>query len=179
MLSDYAERNCKALRQWLDSDPAAYDWSSSFKFVVQELEGKDEEEVKKRQDLVRKLVKAVVHCDITQEPPIQSDYDQLYDVVICCLVLEGTASISEEYAANFQRLGKLVKRGGSILIYGIENTSGYYTIGDSKFPNIHVTAESAKKVVEDSGFTDVNVELLHPSKEQHRVYRFIQAIRSQ
>ena len=177
ILSDYTEKNCELLQKWLSEDSDAFDWLPHFQFVVQELEGKDEEEVKKRQDLVRKLVKAVVHCDITQEPPIQSDYDQLYDVVICCLVLEGATHSSEEYAAGISRLGKLVKKGGFLFMYGVENAAGYYTIGDLKLPNVCVSAEFVKKAAEDSGFSEVFIEKLYSHEEQTRIYRFLKAVK--
>ena len=115
VLSDFVDKNCKALHQWLNRDPAAYDWWNYFSFVVQELEGKEEEEVKERQEQVRQLVKAVVHCDITKDPPIQRGFDQLYDVVISSLVMEASAHNHEEYVSNTHRLSKLVKPGGLIL----------------------------------------------------------------
>ena len=107
VLSDYMDKNRKALQQWLDGDPSALDWSPYFTFVVRDLEGKGEQEVAERQELVRKLVKAVVHCDITQDPPIERGYDQLYDVVISSLVLEGASDTVDEYASNASKLGQL------------------------------------------------------------------------
>ena len=133
ILAEYTEQSRKYLHQWLNGDETVFDWSTHSKFVVQELEGKSEKEVKERQDLVRKLVKAVVHCDITQEPPIEPGYDNVYDVVICSLVFEGTAHDSKEYAAYIARVGNLVKNGGTFLIYGVENPFGYYMVGDLKF----------------------------------------------
>ena len=174
ILAEYTEQNRKTMQQWINGDPTSFDWSTYFKFVVQELEGKSEKEVKERQDLVRKLVKAVVHCDITQEPPIESGYDDAYDVVVCSLVFEGTAQDSEEYAANIARVGKLVKSGGSFFIYGVDNPLRYYMVGNHKFPNVHVTAESAKKVVEDAGFTEVRVDKFF-SQNNDMIYRFINA----
>ena len=175
ILAEYTEQNRKNLQEWLNGDATAFDWSTYFKFVVQELEGKSEKEMKERQDVIRKLVKAVVPCDITQEPPIKPGYDTVYDVVICCLMLEGTADDIKEYAANIARVGKLVKSGGTILIYGLENPLGYYMVGDFKFPNVHVTAESAMKAVEDAGFTEVQVDKFFPSNEKDKIFRFIKA----
>ena len=39
VLSDYLDKNRKALQQWLDGDCAAFDWSPHFRFVVRDLEG--------------------------------------------------------------------------------------------------------------------------------------------
>ena len=176
VLSDYMDINCKFLRQWLDGDSAAFDWSPHFRFVVQQLEGKGEREVKERQEQVRKLVKAVVHCDLTQDPPIESGYDKLYDVVLCTLVMEGAARSHEEYVSNALRLGRLVKPGGLLLMYGIENRLGYYTVADHKYRNLHVTAEFAMITLKDAGFCDLTVDKLLPSDEEN-VFMFIKGLR--
>ena len=34
VLSDYVEKNCEVLRQWLERDPASFDWLPSFKFKI-------------------------------------------------------------------------------------------------------------------------------------------------
>ena len=71
---EYTEANRAALLQWLNNDPDAFDWTHVFKHVVVDLEGKSEEEVPARAELVRKVVKAVVPCDATRDPPIPPQY---------------------------------------------------------------------------------------------------------
>ena len=154
MLADYADANRKALRRWLDGDSALFDWS---RYVVCDLEGEEEKEVWERQAQVRKLVKAVAHCDLTRDPPIERDYDQLYDVVICSLVF---AQSLDEYRMYAARLGKLVKPGGTILISAVENRAGYYIVDGKKFKDIHVTTDFALAEMQDSTIS-VSVHL-HP-----------------
>ena len=178
ILSDYLDKNRKALQQWLDGDSAALDWSPHFKFVVRDLEGKGEQEVVERQELVRKLVKAVVHCDITLDPPIERDYDQLYDVVIVSLVFEGTSDSIEEYASNASKLGKLVKPGGLILIYGVENKRGFYVVGDRKLPSLHATPEFAMQTLKDSGFSNFTLDKLLPSDYPDAYFWFMKCTRN-
>ena len=59
--SSYTEANRAALLQWLNNDPNAFDWTHIIKHVVVNLEGKSEEEVPIQAELVRKVIKAVVH----------------------------------------------------------------------------------------------------------------------
>ena len=92
--------------------PCALDWSAYIKYVVRVLEKKPDSEVKRRVEEVRELVKGIVHCDITQDPPIEPGYEGSYDVVVCSLVMEGT---DEEYYANIARFGRLVKPGGKVI----------------------------------------------------------------
>ena len=84
--------------------------------MVQELEGKGENEVKERHERVHKLVKDVVDCDIRRDPPIQRGYDQPYDVVMCSLVIGNASKDYDEYCSHVTRLGKLVTPGGTLLI---------------------------------------------------------------
>ena len=50
-------------------------------------------------------MKGIVHCDITQDPPIEPGYEGSYDIVVCSLVMEGASDTDEEYYANIARLG--------------------------------------------------------------------------
>ena len=161
VLCDYSESNRKALRRWLDKEPDAYDWSSYFSYVVQELEGKGPEEVEKRQDLVRQLVKAVVHCDITQDPPIEKGYDRQYDVVMTSLCLSVSSRTPEDFRNGIARLGKLVKPGGMLMVYDSERESvqqRLYRVGEAEFLQLDVTQDFAKTALIEAGFTDVAVQ---------------------
>ena len=70
VLSEYTDSNRKELLQWLQSDPKAHDWTPFLKHVVADLEGKSEEEVPVRPELMHKVIKAVVPCDVNHNPPI-------------------------------------------------------------------------------------------------------------
>ena len=179
VLADYSANNRKALRQWLDGDAAAFDWTPHVTYAVRKLEGgADEGAVERRQERVRQLVKDVVHCDIMQDPPIANGYDQQYDVVISSLVMEGTSSTNDEYFSNMARLGKLVKPGGMLLYYGVENKQGYYLIGDNQLPNFHATVECALNGLKAAGFRDLSVEIFEPSRNTSCVFRFIKGRRN-
>ena len=178
VLSDYTNQNRSALQQWLDGDSAAFDWAPHFTFVVRDLEGKGEQEVAERQDLVRKLVKAVVHCDITQDPPIERGYDQMYDVVISSLVLEDASQNLDEYASNASKLSKLVKPGGLILIYGVENKLCYYKVGNRKFPDVYITPEFAVQAFKDAGFYNISLDKLLPSDFPNKYFWFMKCTRN-
>ena len=51
----------------------------------------------KRQTLVRNLVKAVVKCDFTQDPPIEPGYEQPYDVVMSSFCIGSVIKSNDEY----------------------------------------------------------------------------------
>ena len=174
VMSDYSDANLQALRLWLHRDTAAFDWSPHFSFVVKELEGKGEEEVVERQEQVRKLVKAVVHCDLTQDPPIDRGYDKLYDVVISSLVVENVANNYDEYKLLISRQGRLVKPGGLLLLYGVENGE-FYKVGDFTFKGFPVTSEMAMNAMKNAGFDHLSVDKFSytlPTKE-YKTFMFV------
>ena len=101
ILFDYSPNNRSFLRKLLNSDNRAFDWTPHFNLFVGKLEGKEEEAVAESEEQLRAAVKAVVQCDMTQDPPILDGYDQLYDVVISSLVLDiaQTTNLLLSYAA--------------------------------------------------------------------------------
>ena len=116
VLSEYTEANRAMLLQWLNNDPNAFDWTQIFKHVV-DLEGKTEEEVPIRAELVLKVVKAVVPCDANQDPPIPTEYVAQYDIVTDFLCLVSACAMREDYTAALVRLHALLKTGGKIVLY--------------------------------------------------------------
>ena len=148
---------------------------SLFRYVVEDLEGKDDHRERERH--ARKLVKAVVHCDITQDPPIEQGYDKPYDIVICSLVLEGASSTKEEYRSNAARLAKLVKPGGVLLYYSIENKNGFYKFGNECLPNVHMCNVCMLNALKDAGFTDAVLNMA-PTKDNKRLFRFVRCTRN-
>ena len=159
--AEYTESNRKMLRQWLEKDSDAYDWSPYFSHVVQVLEEKAAKEVEARQNLVRQLVKDVVCCDILQDPPIQSGYNKQYDVVMSSFCICSATRTEEEFLQAYKRLGKLVKPGGVLMTSGIETEecdTGAYYVGNARFLSFGVTREFRVKVIREAGFTDISIE---------------------
>lgn len=184
VLSDYAEINRTALRQWIDGESTSLDfWSPHFNFVVRELEGKDECEVKGRQEQVRKLVKAVVHCDVTRDPPIERGYEQPYDVVISSLVLEAVSQNNNEYEAHVNRLSNLVKPGGLILLNTLDRQEDdFYMVGDKKFKCFIASADFKMCALEKAGFAEIEVvskyEWQDDATDENKCYTFLKGMKS-
>jgi hypothetical protein len=114
VLAEYGEKCRSALQDWLDRSPSAWDWTPHIKYVVCDLEGKDENQVQKREDDLRKAVKAIVPCDITQDPPIAKGYEEPYDVVMSMLCIENGCLTRQEYKDAVKRIATLVKSDGTL-----------------------------------------------------------------
>ena len=158
VLSEYTEANRSALLQWLNNDPNAFDWTHIFKHIVVDLEGKTEEEVPIRAELVRKVVKAVVPCDVNQDPPIPPQYENHYDIVTDFLCLVTACATREDYTAALVRLHALLKSGGKIVLYTPETntpTPFSYPVGPHKFFDLPLTTDVILKSLEQAGFCEI------------------------
>ena len=162
VLSEYTEENRKELLQWLQSDPKAHDWTPFLKCVVVGLEGKSEEEVPVRAELMRKVIKAVVPCDVNSDPPIPMQYVDQYDVVTAFLCLMSACSTREDYMAALVKMSALLKPGGKIVLYTAERKESYssnssYRVGSQKFFDLQLSIEFITKSLEHAGFCDVKI----------------------
>ena len=161
ILSEYTEANRSTLLQWLNSDPNAFDCTHVFKHVVVDLEGKPAKEIQTRADLVRKVVKAVVPCDVTQDPPIPTEYVDEYDIVTEFLCLTAACATKEDYKAALVRLHALLKSGGKIVLYTVHckdaPTNASYSVGPHNFFELRISEDFIFKSLEEAGFCDVKV----------------------
>ena len=166
VLSEYVEANRAALLQWLNNDPNAFDWTHIIKHVVVNLEGKSEEEVQERAELVRKVIKAVVHCDVNHDPPIPPSYVGQYDIVTAFLCLTAACTTSEDYMAALVRLHALLKSGGKVVLLNTDRreqdtpTQTSYPVGSHEFFELRLSRDLISKSLEQAGFHDINVTVL-------------------
>ena len=167
VLSEYTEANRSTLLQWLNNDPNVFDWTHVFKHVVVDLESKTEEEVPIRAELVRKVVKAVVPCDVNQDPPIPTEYVDEYDIVTEFLCLTAACTTKEDYKAALVRLHALLKSGGKIVLYTVHckdaPTQASYPVGSHTFFDLQISEDFILKSLEQAGFCDVKV--MAPTRE--------------
>jgi nicotinamide N-methyltransferase len=133
------------------------------------LEGKGKDAAEERQMEMRKTIKAVVHCDIFDENPIEKGYEGPYDVVMSNLCLDGACKTIDEFKTGLRKLACLLKPGGRITMYvdavgdpGNVGTNYSYGVGDSdggmeRFNFLGFTRESLTALLESAGFTDVYI----------------------
>ena len=167
VLAEYGTKCRSALNEWLNRSPTAWDWSPYIKYVVQNVEGKDETEATEREESLRKAIKAVVACDITKDPPIAEGHEGPYDVVMSMLCIENGCLTQEEYKAAVKRIATLVKRGGSLLLYSSvrnrgehDQTPGYYYVGETKHIQVALPLKFVLKTLEENGFTVAKTNVL-------------------
>ena len=167
VLAEYAGKCRDAIQKWLDRDPSAWDWSLYIKHVVQTLQGKGEHEVTEREESLRKAIKAIVPCDITQEPPIAKGFEGPYDVVMSMLCIENGCNTREDYKAAVRRISTFIKTKGTLILYSSVRDKeglGYYHVGKSKVFQVALPLQFVLTTLEENGFTSIIPNML-PERE--------------
>ena len=167
VFADYSKANRDMLKKWLDNEPGCPDYTPIFKYVVQGIEGLEHEDiidvaVSQRQDDLRSLVKAVVHCDITQDTPIEPGYEGPYDVIYSGLCLSVAATSVQEYSNNIKRLTKLLKPSGKLVINSTEarhlhDTTYTYYVKEAKFQSFSITLDALTRALKENGYDDIKI----------------------
>ena len=177
VLAEYSEKCRNALQDWLDRSPSAWDWTPYVQYVVCDLEGKDESEVQKREEDLRKAIKAIVPCDITQDPPISKGYEGPYDVVMSMLCIENACMTRQDYRAAVKEIATLVKRGGNLLLYSAvrnrddnDNTPGYYYVSEQRHVQVALPLQFVIATLRESGFAVMDMKML-PEEESDALCR--------
>ena len=133
-------------------------------------------EVLKREESLRKAIKAVVPCDITSDPPIAKDFEGPYDVVMSMLCIENGCLTQEEYKTAIKRISTLVKRGGNLLLYSSvrnrgasDQTPGYYYVGKIRYIQVALPLQFVQTTLKDNGFEIIKTNML-PEEESVAIY---------
>ena len=164
VFAEYTEKNRSAVQRWLDKDSSAWNWSPYFKHIVVTLEGQSEHEAVEREKYLRSITRAVVPCDVTQDPPIVIGFEGPYDVVISSLSIEAGCPTLEDYKIAVRRVSNLLKSGGSLLLYSVirNDTSkpGSYRVGSECFTEIPLTLEFIHATLKEAALEVVTTKYL-------------------
>ena len=169
VLAEYLEQNRDQVKKWLIGDKSSFNWTPYIEYLVRTLEGHAEESaVSARERRIKEVVKAVVPCNIQDDPPIEYKAEGGYDIILSTLTVEAGTRTSKEYLDAVQKLAHLLKPGGNLLLFsgnwesGItadgEARQGYYTVGDSIFYNVAVTRELVSHALKRCGGCDLHID---------------------
>ena len=96
-------------------DPKAFNWKDNIRRCLQ-VEGKagTDEEVLRREERMRNVLEAVLHCDAKSNKAIAEGYEGPYDVVTCSFCLDCVHVEALTVATG--RISTLVKPGGCFIL---------------------------------------------------------------
>lgn len=157
VFADYTPQNRQVVQLWLDGDPKAPDWNIFFEYAVVQLEGKEKEEVAKRQDALRRIGK-VAACNLLNDQAIEPQYEGPYDVVFISQCLCCVCFTPHEFEVGIARISKLLKPGGKLAILECElseDCTDPYYVGKEKFMYYVPSPQVLKSIVEKLGYRDI------------------------
>uniref|UniRef100_UPI00358EA3B7 indolethylamine N-methyltransferase-like n=1 Tax=Myxine glutinosa TaxID=7769 RepID=UPI00358EA3B7 len=147
-LSDYIEQNRQQLQCWLEASPDAFDWNHIIKYVckLEENEVSWEEKAAK----LRKRVRAVMHCDVRHDPPLDTDRAP-FDCIISSFCLEAACTDEKNFIDAVTHLAKLLKPGG-LLLTVVTTGREFYIVGKERFVfGFVMTEDLARHAMEVAG----------------------------
>lgn len=157
-LAEFTENSRKAVQQWLDGEPSAWNWRPYFNYIVHTLEGKESKEALKREESLRKAIKGVVPCDITRDPPIATEFQGPYDIVMSMLCIENGCQTRDDYRAAIRKVAGLIKVEGTLLLYSTvrnKDGQGYYHVGTTKYVQVALPLHFVETTLTEAGFVGI------------------------
>ena len=150
--SAYLESERKEIELWKHGKEGAHDWSSHFKYVVNDLERIAGDDVwREREELLRKRITNIVPCDaLNDKPLLGTQLEESFEIISTSTTLETACTSFVEYKAAIKRLVGLLKPGGFLLMTIPERTT-FYVLGNKKWPLLHVTLEQAQEALAEAG----------------------------
>ncbi|XP_046583853.1 nicotinamide N-methyltransferase-like isoform X2 [Haliotis rubra] len=141
-LSDFAPQNRETLRKWLDGS-----LQHSFKSFFQELPND-------REAMLKDKVVGIFPLDLLQAEPLMPSLFPPFDIINSSLCLEAAAQDLASYENMVRRMGRLLKDGGHVVLFGVLGES-FYRVGSHSFSCLKISAEQVQDIWKRSGFTIV------------------------
>ncbi|KAM5125336.1 indolethylamine N-methyltransferase-like [Mantella aurantiaca] len=124
-----SEKCIMELSRWLHDRTGAYDWTHT-SAAAAELEGNRDHHQEKESRL-KSSIKQILKCDFEQKNVTSSVELPLADCVICVWILNTISKNEDEYMRNLEKILKLLKPGGHLLLFSAIYTT-YVTAGGER-----------------------------------------------
>ncbi|XP_040182246.1 indolethylamine N-methyltransferase-like [Rana temporaria] len=130
VLLKFQERCIMELNRWLHDRTGAYDWSHTSSAAA-ELEG-TRDQLQEKEMRLRSSIMQILKCDFEQENITSPVLLPLADCIISVWILEVISKNEDEYMKNLEKIIKLLKPGGQLILIGALDTT-YWTAGTERF----------------------------------------------
>ncbi|XP_054854575.1 nicotinamide N-methyltransferase-like [Eublepharis macularius] len=147
--TDYTDGNREEMQRWLRKEPAAFDWRSIVKYVC-ELEG-DREKWAQKEEKVRRSIKRLLKCDVTQPNPLAPLSLPPADCLLSTYCLEVASKDLPAFRSALKNIGSLLKPGGH-LILATTLEFNFFMIGQCRFGCLYLEQEDLEKALKEAGF---------------------------
>ncbi|XP_046352309.2 phenylethanolamine N-methyltransferase-like [Haliotis rufescens] len=147
-LSKIAPQNRETLRKWLEGT-LQHSFKSFFQYVV-DREGKGEIPSGREAMLKDKIV-GIFPLDLLQAEPLLPSLFPTFDIITSSLCIEVAAPDLAGYEIIARSVGKLLKEGGHIALFGVLGGS-FYQVGSHTFYCLKISGEQVQDIWKRSGF---------------------------
>ncbi|KAM5163592.1 indolethylamine N-methyltransferase-like isoform 2-T2 [Mantella aurantiaca] len=124
------EKCIMELSRWLHDRTGAYDWTHT-SAAAAELEGNRDQHQEKESRL-KSSIKQILKCDFEKENITSPVVLPLADCVIGGWILETISKNEDEYMRNLEKILKLLKPGGQLLLFSLTYAT-YFNAGGERF----------------------------------------------
>ncbi|XP_077312286.1 indolethylamine N-methyltransferase-like [Lithobates pipiens] len=137
------EKCIMELRRWVHDRTGAYDWSHTSSAAA-ELAG-TRDQLQEQEIRLRSSVKHVLKCDFEQKNITSPVLLPLADCIVSAWLLEIISKNEDEYIRNLEKILKLLKPGGYLLLIGVLDAT-YGVVGEERIYCFKCNEEFVKNV---------------------------------
>ncbi|XP_073459508.1 indolethylamine N-methyltransferase-like [Aquarana catesbeiana] len=141
VLLKFQEKCIMELNRWLHDRTGAYDWSHTSSAAA-ELEG-TRDQLQEQDMRLRSSIKQILKCDFEQENISNQVLLPLADCIISAWILEIISKNEDEYMKNLEKIIKLLKPGGQLLLIAALDIT-YWFVGAELFHSFKCNEEFVK-----------------------------------
>ncbi|KAM5163590.1 nicotinamide N-methyltransferase-like isoform 5-T6 [Mantella aurantiaca] len=142
------ENSVMELSRWLHDRTGAYDWTHT-SAAAAELEGNRDQHHEKERRL-KSSIKQILKCDFEQENITSPVELPLADCVIDIAILNAVSKNKDEYMKNLEKISKLLKPRGYLLLMSTIGAT-YITTGGERFHILSVDEAFVKNALSKLG----------------------------
>ncbi|XP_065835285.1 indolethylamine N-methyltransferase-like [Oscarella lobularis] len=170
VLADYTPACLHVIDQWRKAPSKTEqlrDWTSHFRYIVQNLEMNDDDEApKQRESQLKVKLSSLIPCNILDDKPLgNDDYDKRFDVVSSSFCLEVACRTHAQFKLSVKKLVGLLKGSGSWLVLSCVLGEDSYPVGEKYFFTLSLTEDVVKEALEEAGLRLVEFESI-PLKQK-------------
>ncbi|KAM5163664.1 indolethylamine N-methyltransferase-like [Mantella aurantiaca] len=142
------EKCIMELSRWLHDRTGAYDWTHT-SVAAAELEG-NRDQLQEKESRLKSSIKQILKCDFEEENITSPVELPLADCVIAGGILNVISENKEEYMRNLEKILKLLKPGGQLLLLTFTDAT-YFTAGGERFHILTVDKSFLKNSLSNLG----------------------------
>ncbi|KAM5163705.1 indolethylamine N-methyltransferase-like [Mantella aurantiaca] len=124
-----SEKCIMELSRWLHDRTGAYDWTHT-STAAAELEG-NRDHHQEKESCLKSSIKQILKCDFEEENITSPVQLPLADCILCVWILDVISKNEDEYMRNLEKMLKLLKPGGCLLLISAIDIT-YFTAGGER-----------------------------------------------